>query len=98
MDFIHTEFRRPVRLSTVASVAGVHPVYLTRAFQRHFGRTPMDMLRELRVEWAVHLLVHTELPLSRIALDCGFSDQSHLTRAFGARTGSTPGTFRRRCR
>ncbi|MGH7664878.1 MAG: helix-turn-helix domain-containing protein [Gemmatimonadaceae bacterium] len=95
IDFLHDGFRQPMRLSEMAAAAGVQPTYLARAFRRHFGRTPGDMLRELRVNWAAHLLLESRAPLSYVAMDSGFADQSHLTRVFTQRVGTTPARFRR---
>ncbi|MDP3910134.1 MAG: AraC family transcriptional regulator [Gemmatimonadales bacterium] len=94
LDYLHAEFRRPLRLRDVAGVSGVHPTYLARGFRLHFGRTPGDLLRELRVHWAGHLLVETDLRLSEIALESGFADQSHLTRVFRGRMRCTPARYR----
>jgi AraC family transcriptional regulator len=95
VEFLHDGFRQPMRLSQVAVAAGVQPTYLARAFRRHFNRTPGDLLRELRVDWAAHLLSESRMPLSHVALDSGFTDQSHLTRVFTQRIGMSPARFRR---
>jgi AraC family transcriptional regulator len=41
------------------------------------------------------MLLSSELPLSAIAVDCGFADQSHLTRVFTNMVGAPPGVWRR---
>jgi AraC family transcriptional regulator len=43
---------------------------------------------------AEYLVALSTLPLSQIALNTGFSDQSHFTRLFAKRTGITPHAFR----
>ncbi|MEX2181741.1 MAG: AraC family transcriptional regulator [Gemmatimonadaceae bacterium] len=95
MEYMHAEFRGSLLLRDVAAAAGVHPTYLARAFRRHFGRTPGDLLRELRVHWAAHLLAESPMSVSQIALEAGFTDQSHLTRVFTRRLGRTPARYRR---
>lgn len=94
VEYLHAGFHHPMRLADVAAAAGVHPTYLARAFRRHFNRTPGDLLRELRVNWAAHLLDESERPLAMVALSAGFADQSHLTRVFGRRMGATPARYR----
>jgi AraC family transcriptional regulator len=47
-----------------------------------------------RVEHAQLLLQRTRHPLRDIAAQCGFSDQSHMTRVFSHRVGVTPGKYR----
>jgi AraC family transcriptional regulator len=50
----------------------------------------------MRVQRAQDLLTGTRLPISDIAELAGFADQSHLTAAFRAETGTTPAQFRAR--
>lgn len=51
---------------------------------------------KVRLDEALHLLATTDRPLSDIALDTGFCDQSAFTRHFRRMTGVPPGTFRHR--
>jgi AraC-like DNA-binding protein len=53
-------------------------------------------LKRLRIQTACRLLVDTRESIATIALRCGFSDQSHLTREFRRVTGLTPGSYRER--
>jgi transcriptional regulator GlxA family with amidase domain len=57
--------------------------------------TPGGYRRRERVRAASSLLLHSSAPLSRIALACGFSDQSHLTNVFREATGVSPRCYRR---
>ncbi|WP_240454517.1 helix-turn-helix domain-containing protein [Caulobacter sp. 17J65-9] len=82
-------------VAAVAAEVGVHPVYLARAFRRHLACTPAEYARRRRVERAADLLARTRTPLGQIAADTGFCDQSHLTHAFQAVFGATPGEYRR---
>lgn len=83
-----------VRAEDAAAVAGVHPVLLARWFRRVHGVTVGEFVRRLRVDHAAELLVHTALPLSRIAQDCGFADQSHFTRTFRRERHVSPSEYR----
>jgi transcriptional regulator GlxA family with amidase domain len=56
---------------------------------------PYRWLRAVRVERAKDLLFNSSLSLSQIAYECGFSDQSHLTRVFSDSIGITPGAWRK---
>jgi AraC family transcriptional regulator len=58
------------------------------------GCTVGDYIREVRVAFARRQLTTTDLPISGIALSCGFFDQSQLTRAFKRVTGRTPAAYR----
>jgi AraC family transcriptional regulator len=92
---LHEEFHDNLRMMDLASEAGVHPVHLARVFRAHERRTPGDYLQRLRVRAACSLLRDRDYPLASIAVECGFADQSHLTRVFRKFTASTPAQFRR---
>jgi len=66
-----------------------------RAFRRTTGLPPHRWLLRHRVEKAKALLRESALPLHDVALECGFADQSHLTRVFTRWAGQAPGTWRR---
>jgi AraC family transcriptional regulator len=82
-----------LRVRHLAASAGVHPVYLARQFRRFFGSSVISYLQRQRVMRAAELLASSSMPLSGVALQAGFADQSHLTRAFRAGTGLTPGAY-----
>jgi transcriptional regulator GlxA family with amidase domain len=65
-----------------------------RAFRREVGVTPHAYLTGRRIA-AAKVLLDGDVPLSEVALACGFYDQSHFTRSFKGCTGVTPGQYRR---
>jgi AraC family transcriptional regulator len=97
-DMLHDRFTERLSLETIAAEIGVHPSHLVRAFKQHFHCTIGDYIRNLRMAQARHLLTHSEIPLSEIALAIGYSDQSHFTTAFRRQTGISPGKCRKICR
>jgi AraC family transcriptional regulator len=93
-EYVHAHFSENLTLARVARAAGVHPVYLGQIFRKQFGETLGEYLNRIRVRDAAGLLANSDVPLSSIAVDLGFYDQSHFTRVFRQVTGATPGTFR----
>lgn len=86
---------RDVSIAELAVSSGVHPVYLARAHRRYFRCSPGEYLRRCRLLRVRGLLSGTDLPLAEIALQCGFSDQSQMTRSFTSSFGIPPGRYRR---
>lgn len=84
--------RRPLRLSELAAEAGVHPVSLARAFRRQYGLAPGQLQRRAQLNRAAALLRGGQSPAA-VALDCGFADQSHFTRAFRTEYRCTPAAW-----
>jgi AraC family transcriptional regulator len=84
----------PTSLGEVAAVAGVHPTHLARVFRSFEQCTIGEFVRRSRIECVKAKILKTDDSLVQIAVDAGFSDQSHLTRSFRNVTGMTPSTFR----
>lgn len=93
-DRLHAEPTAPISLAALGAAAGVHPTHVVRAFTTAFGVPPGRYARKLRLDLAAHALATSDLPLSRVAADAGFYDQSHFTRLFRDGIGMTPARFR----
>lgn len=93
LAFLDGHFAEPVDLARLAAAAGIPRTRLIRAMHRQTGMTPHAWLTDRRVRAAARLLKAGAAP-AEAAAACGFCDQSHLTRAFRARLGGTPGAFR----
>ncbi len=97
-DFIHENFADSFALEDVAKIAGVHQAHLSRVFRQKFGCTVGDYVRRLRVESACRQIVHTDVSLSVIASNAGFSDQSHFNKVFKSLLNLTPYEYRKMSR
>jgi AraC family transcriptional regulator len=95
-EIVHELYRSTITLSGVAESVGVHPTTLAKAYRRAFGCTVGDRIRALRIEHAAGALAATTRPLSRIALEAGFYDQSHFSNTFRRHLHLTPAEYRRR--
>jgi len=93
--FIRRHYATPLTTREIAAAAGVSPATLQRLFAAWHGRGPAGYLGGLRLERAKALLATTRKPVAEIALDCGYSEQSALTRALRREAGVSPARFRR---
>jgi AraC-like DNA-binding protein len=93
-ELLHDRFSENLSLVEVAATAGISADHLARSFRRCHGCTVGEYVRRLRVEFACRRLAASELPLVEIALDAGFTDQSHFTKTFKRLMGVTPAAFR----
>jgi len=84
-----------IPLREAAAIAGLHETHFSRAFRRHVGMTANAYRARARIRLASKMLLTTMAPIARIALNAGFSDQSHLTRAFSRSLGLSPAGYRR---
>jgi AraC family transcriptional regulator len=85
-------------LSRIAQAAGVHPVYLSREFRRHYHCTVGEYIRHLRIETACREILRPDASLAEVALACGFHDQSHFSKIFKRVMNTTPAAYRARFR
>lgn len=92
---LHAHYMEPVSLDSLAQQFYVSRSHLSREFKRHTGATVVEYVNDLRVDQARRLLHETTMPISRIALDVGFSTVTHFNRVFRDRAGTTPRQLRR---
>ncbi len=97
-DMLRAGLAHGVRLDEVARRCNLSLSQFGRTFKKTTGLTPHRWLVKLRLERAQDLLLWSALPLAEIALDCGFSEQSHFTRTFTRLVGTSPGEWRRQRR
>jgi AraC family transcriptional regulator len=90
IDYIHTNLDRDLSLSQIASVINISPTYFASLFKRATGTSPHQYVIQQRVEQAKLMLSKTDIAIADIALQVGFSSQSHLTQQFKRLTGVTP--------
>ena len=93
-EMIGEHFPETLKLTQIAAEVGVHPVYLATAFRQKFGVTIGEFVRKLRIENACAELMKGDLPLTAIALQAGFVDQSHFSKVFKLYMGMTPHKYR----
>lgn len=95
IEILRDNFAEPVGLNELAEFVGVHPTHLARVFRQFERCTIGDYIRKVRIENARQRMISSKESLVEIALNSGFSDQTHFTRSFKNVTGMTPKEFRR---
>ena len=95
-DHVLAHYAEPLAVADLAKLAHLSVSQLQREFRRLFAMSPNDYVMRVRLDMARLRLEQTMEPAGRIALDCGFYDQSHFTRIFRRATGMSPLEYRRR--
>lgn len=93
-EILHENFTEKLSLAELSKTLNIHPMHLSRDFQKHFHCNLGDYIRKLKIEKSLKLLNEYE-SLSELALECGFSDQSHFIRCFKDNIGITPLKYRK---
>jgi AraC family transcriptional regulator len=97
-DYVRNHLRETISLNDLAAEVGMSRFHFARRFRCATGVTAHEFVLQARVERARIMLKRTSTPLPEIARQCGFADQSHLTREFKKRVGTTPGAYRSQAR
>jgi AraC-like DNA-binding protein len=94
-DLVDRDCARRWTLRDLASDVGLAPTYLAALFTTQVGMSPHRYLTERRVENARRLLESSDMPVTAIAIDVGFSSGQHFARVFRQMVGATPRQHRR---
>ncbi|MEM1447770.1 MAG: AraC family transcriptional regulator [Planctomycetota bacterium] len=94
VDHLAAHFASEVSVDDLARLVSLSKDHFARLFREAVGETPHQFVLSYRVERAKELLVDEGVGLAQVAIRCGFSDQSHFSRVFKRKTGTTPSAFR----
>ncbi|PZU94331.1 MAG: AraC family transcriptional regulator [Chelatococcus sp.] len=94
-DMLCASLNGDILIGDIATACLLSRSHFIRAFRETTGSTPYQWLLTQRIRRARELLQVSALPLSDIAADCGFADQSHFTRVFSRMVGAPPAAWRR---
>ncbi len=95
-DFISTHYAEGIDVSDVVKLSGLGKTTFFNRFKRHFGKTFVTLLNELRCEHAARLLVETDLPLDQVAARSGFKSLSHFYMTMRKTGAGSPVALRKR--
>jgi AraC family transcriptional regulator len=94
LNHIHTNIAGDLSAPRLAARAEVSLAHFSRIFREATGVSPHRYVLAARLDFARKLLAQSTMPISRVAQECGFSSQSHLTASFRAAHSSTPAQYR----
>ncbi len=94
LNYMRDRYHTPVTNQQLARLAHMSVRAFERKFRSSFHVSPQKYLRKLQMRMASRALVYTSQSLSKVALGCGFVDQSHFTREFRRHFGRTPRDYR----
>ncbi|MBB1386053.1 AraC family transcriptional regulator [Pseudoalteromonas sp. SG45-5] len=94
VNYIREHYHRHICIEELAQLAHLSVSALERRFKKHLAKTPNQFINEIRLENARRLLVETQLPVSQIAYECGFSEPSYFSKQFKRLFGEIPSQVR----
>lgn len=95
LDYIQSHYMEPISLGDVASHFHFNPTYLSSFFSTHNQEGFSEYLNRVRIEKATELLATTDMAISDISLQVGYSDHSYFTKVFKKLKGTSPSQYRK---
>jgi len=96
LDYIQSHLGQEIKLADLATLLGMSQYYFCRLFRQSMGIAPYQYVIRQRVKLAKVLLRQPRrMAIADIALECGFSNQSALSKHFRKITGVTPNAYRK---
>ena len=96
--YIDLHFKEPLSLDQLAEESHMNKFYLSHAFKRQYGISPINYMISRRVEESKYLLAETDLSMSQIAQLLGFSSLSYFSQVFRRTQNVTPMDYRKNAR
>jgi len=94
ITFMEEHYTEAICFEKLANIAHMSLRNFQRIFRRCMGITAHQYLQKLRIDHARELLTETDLPISELAIRCGFKDSNYFTRTFRQHCNSTPSSWR----
>jgi AraC family transcriptional regulator len=95
-NYIALHLRLNIRVEELAQAAQLSLFSFNRAFRASFGYTPREYVTRMRIARAQRLMTMSRHPLCKIAVECGFADQSDFRSRFCQVVGEPPADWRAR--
>ena len=92
--YIEMHFKEPLTLEQLAEEAHMNKYYLSHAFKREYGVSPINYMISKRIEESKYLLAETDLSMSQIAQLLGFSSLSYFSQVFHRTQSISPKEYR----
>lgn len=95
LQFIQENYGGELSTAKIARSAAISDSECLRCFRAIVGTTPIQYVKQLRIQKAAELLLSTDRKISDIGAECGFQEMSYFAKTFRELKGCTPGAFRR---
>lgn len=96
LQYIQEHYGGELTLTKIAESASISENECLRCFRRMIGNTPIQYIKQLRIQRAAELMVSTNRKISDIGAECGFQEMSYFAKVFRELNGCTPVDFRKR--
>ncbi len=93
-NYINEHYREALELRDIADSLKLNEYYLSHAFKKEYGISPIQFAMKLRIGEAQSLLMDSSISIGEISDMLGFSATAHFNRMFKKYVGIPPGEYR----
>ena len=95
IDYSFRYYLEPIKLSEVATIAGMSIPTFCRFFKKNIKKTYFEFLQDLRISHACKLLTSTNKPVTEICYESGYNSWAHFSKQFKTTKQTTPLKYRK---
>lgn len=93
--YIEKNYQNSLSVAELAQMVGYSQRQFIRLFKKATGDLPLEYITHLRMQYARELLKNSELSITEIAMQCGYTDSNYFSKLFHKNHGVTPKDFRK---
>lgn len=94
ISYINKNLQNEITLQTLADIVHMESIYFLKQFKNATGNTPMAYVRNVRINKAKTLLLHSDMNITQISAAVGFLSVHHFSSTFKKMTGLSPAAFK----
>lgn len=93
--YIHEHYFEEITIENISKSISVSPSECLRCFHNTIGTTPIQYVKQYRIQKSIDLLDNSHMKVSEIGYECGFQEMSYFAKAFRDIKGCTPSEYRK---
>lgn len=94
--YLENNIEQPITNQHLEEQFHLHSNYLAKAMKETFGKTPLDVLLEIRMEYARQYLIRSDYDIKKISKLVGFSSEIYFSNCFKKHMGMSPRNYRKK--
>ena len=94
--YLEVNYMYDISMDNFSYYTGLHRSSIYRFFEREYGKSPTEYIRDFRLSKALSILENTDMPINAVAISCGFNDMSYFSKIFKNKYGFSPGEARKK--
>ena len=94
LQYVYDNIAFPVSLGEISDMLNIDRSYFCRLFKKTMNMSFMEYVYILRLNKAEELLLHSDMPITEIAIESGFSSPAYFTKIFKEKKGYTPSFYK----